>query len=305
MRDDVVPFLATPNRRIFVIGPIRELGSDTRTRSDDILELLVKPAAEACGFRRVDRADKLSEPGAITDQVIQHLLEDEIVIADLHEHNPNVFYELGIRHTTGKPCLLIAEVGDAVPFDVHGLRTIFLDHKNVRIWEEAKKQLIEQIRFLQESSLNPPETMVTIAFELLKLRRNQGLFDVFAMMERTRAARKLVRDARSKGLTWRNLDPSQLEAVDDLCRSFDLLGIYDRLGIVNTLHVDFMYAVPFVELYETFLREYVEYLRNGPRGLKHFWELVQFYERVKNVPHNHPTETGDPDWPRNPRAALY
>jgi hypothetical protein len=292
---------APPGGRVFVIGPIREDGSPTRVRSDNILELLIKPAAKECGLVDVLRADKLAEPGSIPDQVIQHLIEDDLVVADIHEHNANVFYELAIRHTTGKPCLMIAEVGDPVPFDVHGIRVIFLDHTDIKIWEEAKKKLIDQIRFVQQS-FQPPDTMVTTAFELLTLRRNQGLFDVFGMMERTRPVRKLVRDARSKNKTWRDLNDTELAAVDDLCRSFDLLGVYDRLGIVNSLHVDYMYAVPFVELYDPFLADYVKHLREGSRGQKHFWELVQFYERVRYVPRNHPAETKAPDWPRDPRA---
>ena len=145
--------------------------------------------------------------------------------------------------------------------------------------------------------------MVTTPFELLKLRRNQGLLDVFGMMEKTRPARTLVRKARAEGRTWRDLDETELASVDDLCRSFDLLGVYDELGLVNSLHVDRMYSVPFVELYESFLASYVEHVRSpSQRGETHFWELVQFYEKVKNVPRNHPANTGEPDWPSNPRA---
>jgi hypothetical protein len=93
--------------------------------------------------------------------------------------------------------------------------------------------------------------------------------------------------------------------MDELCRRFDLLGLYDRIGIVNSLHVDFIYAVPFVELYEGFLKPYVEHLRTGTRGMKHFWELVQFYDRVKHVPSNHPAESGKPNWPENPREPRH
>jgi hypothetical protein len=304
MAHEVTRFLAAPNHRIFVIGPIGERDSTMRKRSDNILDILIRPAAKACDFEEAEvrRADDLAEPGSIPDQVVQRLLEDELVIADLHDHNPNVFYELAIRHTTGKPCLLIAAKTDRLPFDVHGQRVIFLDQTDVRTWEEAREELIRQIKFLQQKTLEPPETMVTMAFELLKLRRNQGLLDVFAMMERTRPARKICRDARDNGKTWRDLNSTQLAAVDDLCRSFDLLGVYDKLGIVNSLHVDYMYAVPFVDLYETFLKDYVEYLQNGPRGPMHFWELVQFYRRVRNVPRNHPAATGAPDWPQDPRG---
>jgi len=301
MKQVVRPVWARPGGKVFFIGPIGESGTPTRKRSDDILEFMIKPAAAECKLGQVRRADELAEPGSIPDQVIQRLIEDDLVIADLHEHNPNVFYELAVRHTTGKPCLLIAEVDDKLPFDLHGHRTVFLKHDNIRVWDEAKRKLIEQIRFVQDS-FHAPDTLVTTAFELLTLRRNQGLLDVFGMMERTRPARKLVREARDSGKTWNDLTPSELSAVDELCRSFDLLGVYDKLGIVNSLHVDYMYAVPFVDLYETFLAEYVKHLRDGPRGKTHFWELVEFYERVKYVPRNHPAKTGDPDWPEDPRA---
>ncbi len=111
------------------------------------------------------------------------------------------------------------------------------------------------------------------------------------MMEKTRPARKLIREARSQGRTWRDLNEAELAAVDDLCRSFDLLGVYDRLGIVNSMHVDLMYSVPFVDLYNTFLTDYIAHLQKPEqRGKTHFWELVQFYERVKNVPRNHPAK---------------
>ena len=111
----------------------------------------------------------------------------------------------------------------------------------------------------------------------------------------------MIRAAVQMGKKWHDLNEDELKAVDQLCRAFDLIGVYDRLGIVNSLHVDYMYAVPFVELYETFLGQYVESLRNGPRGKRHFWELVAFYERVKCVPRNHSADTGRPDWPENPR----
>jgi hypothetical protein len=298
----ITPPSLAPGGQVFLIGPIGERGSLTRKRSDDIFDFLIKPAAEACNLGKCNRSVDLTEPGSITDQIIERLIEDDLVIADLHEHNPNVFYELAIRHTTGKPCILIAEEGDRLPFDVHGIRTIFFKHDDVRYWDEAKRHLIAQIQKIQASP-SPPDTMVTTAFELLKLRRNQGLLDVFGMMEKTRPARALVRQAKAEGRTWRELSGSELAMVDALCRSFDLLGVYDRLGIVNSLHVDLMYAVPFVELYEPFLEAYVAYLREPEqRGKKHFWELVQFYERVKHVPSNHPAETGASVWPTNPRG---
>ena len=70
-------------------------------------------------------------PGLITAQVIQNLVEWELVIADLSEHNPNVFYELAVRHALKKPIVQLIQAGQKIPFDVirccfnanHKLRT--------------------------------------------------------------------------------------------------------------------------------------------------------------------------------------
>ena len=39
----------------------------------------------------------------ITSQVLQHVTEDALVVADLTGRNPNVFYELALRHAIRKP----------------------------------------------------------------------------------------------------------------------------------------------------------------------------------------------------------
>lgn len=105
------------DQECFVIAPIGDEGSEERRRSDGILNYIVRPAAEELGLTAV-RADEIARPGSITLQVIEHVLEAQAVVADLTEHNPNVFYELGIRHTARKPTVLIAEEGERLPFDV-------------------------------------------------------------------------------------------------------------------------------------------------------------------------------------------
>ena len=86
----------------FVIAPIGDPESDTRKRSDQVLRHVIKPAATTCGYTAI-RADEIDKPGMITSQVIQHVVSDPLVVADLTERNPNVFYELAIRHALRKP----------------------------------------------------------------------------------------------------------------------------------------------------------------------------------------------------------
>jgi len=60
----------------FVISPIGDEGTPTRKQADQLLHHIVEPAARECGYEEVVRADKISSPGMITAQIIQHLVED-------------------------------------------------------------------------------------------------------------------------------------------------------------------------------------------------------------------------------------
>src|SRR5918992_620737 len=70
------------------------------------------------------RADKISEPGIITNQIIRRVLKSPLVIADLTESNPNVFYELAIRHMVRQPVVHIIDERHKLPFDLAGIRII-------------------------------------------------------------------------------------------------------------------------------------------------------------------------------------
>lgn len=63
----------------FIIAPIGDVDSDTRKRSDQILKHVISPALKECGYKAT-RADQISEPGMITSQVIQHIVDDSLVV---------------------------------------------------------------------------------------------------------------------------------------------------------------------------------------------------------------------------------
>lgn len=135
---------AAPPKACFVIAPIGDEGSDTRLRSDQILRHIIEPVAAELGYS-VTRADKICEPGVITSQVITHLLDDDLVVADLTDHNPNVFYELAVRHAVRKPIVQLIEDGQKIPFDVAANRTIQVDHHDLDSVQRAREQLKLQI----------------------------------------------------------------------------------------------------------------------------------------------------------------
>jgi len=93
------------------------------------MEYIIKPAVKEFNLTVV-RADQMGKPGMIGKQVIEHILKARLVIADLSFHNPNVFYELCLRHTTRLPTVQIKREVDKIPFDVNQYRTIAIETRD-------------------------------------------------------------------------------------------------------------------------------------------------------------------------------
>lgn len=131
-------------RECFFIAPIGEEGTPVRRRSDGVRDFIVREAAQAHGLE-TRRGDDVGEPGQITSQVVQHCLEAKAAVADLTEGNPNVYYELSVRHGAQLPVVLIAETGTLLPFDVGQSRVIFFEHSDLSDALRAREELREQI----------------------------------------------------------------------------------------------------------------------------------------------------------------
>lgn len=114
----------------FLITPIGGDASEERRHADLVLGSLIEPALDGLDLRLV-RADRISKPGVITAQVIDHLVRAPLVIADLSFSNPNVFYELALRHACRRPVVQVIRLGDHLPFDVGQFRTVFLDMTDI------------------------------------------------------------------------------------------------------------------------------------------------------------------------------
>lgn len=114
----------------FYVTPIGDDGSEARKHSDLFLSSIIEPALEPFGLK-VIRADAIDKPGMITRQIIEYLLRSRLVIADLSFHNPNVFYEIALRHAARLPVVQIIRFDDKIPFDVGQMRTIVIDNRDI------------------------------------------------------------------------------------------------------------------------------------------------------------------------------
>ncbi|MDR1339215.1 MAG: leucine-rich repeat domain-containing protein [Prevotellaceae bacterium] len=110
-------------KRLFFITPIGNNESEIRKRTDGIIENILKIA-----FPDFDVKCSHMLPGSmINNEILEHIDEDELVVADLTGLNPNVMYELAFRHSVEKPVVLIALRDTKIPFDISHDRVIFYE----------------------------------------------------------------------------------------------------------------------------------------------------------------------------------
>ena len=154
--------VADLEKTCFYITPIGDEGTEERRHSDLILGQIVEPAIEALGLDLiVVRADRLTQPGMISQQILQHVLGARLVVADLSYHNPNVFYELAIRHATGLPTVLISRAAESVPFDVADLRVLRVDMTDLYSFVPQMEAWRAELTQHARQALEQPDAAVT------------------------------------------------------------------------------------------------------------------------------------------------
>jgi hypothetical protein len=105
---------------------------------------IIQPVGQEMGLKKVLRGDDFFSNHHIMDEVWYAISKTQIVIADCTGRNPNVFYELGIAHTLGKPTILLTQNVKDAPFDVAARR--FITYENTLAGaDNLKKELREKI----------------------------------------------------------------------------------------------------------------------------------------------------------------
>jgi hypothetical protein len=108
-----------------------------------VYEVIMKAAHSA--NMRCERADTIWKQHAIMDDILLLLCTAGVVVVDYSSRNSNVFYELGITHTLGRPSIPIAQTVDDIPFDLQGIRALIYDTTPVGL-QKLQSGLAERIR---------------------------------------------------------------------------------------------------------------------------------------------------------------
>lgn len=210
-------------KKCFIVTPIGGADSTTRRAADGLISSVLKPLMAELGFD-VYVAHEISLTGSISRQVVEHILEDDLVIANLSELNANVMYELAVRHCTGKPVVAIAVAGTRLPFDIADERTVFYtdDMRGVVELTPALRKAVEA-SLLKEEADNP----------VLRVRQNRALLESLdqgdaktILIERLDNIEELLRDLSST--------KRRVLSYDKIKMSSTIIEVQGSLGAIDS-----------------------------------------------------------------------
>ena len=133
----------------FIISPIGKVGTEVYNKFREVLDYIITPAVESsCLKLKVIRADDINHAGSFIKDILENILNSHVVIADLTDQNPNVYYELGVRHSLSPRTILISQSMDSVPSDLREYRTIVYETsaKGSKLFQERLHQFLIDIK---------------------------------------------------------------------------------------------------------------------------------------------------------------
>jgi len=197
----------------FIICPLGNENSENRNRSNKLLKYVFKPVLDKTKYIAI-RADQIPKVGLITSQIINLLIESPLVIADLTDSNPNVFYELAIRHAIRKPYIQVITKGQKIPFDLSGIRTIEIDILDLDSVEKAKIEIENQI--LEFKKGHNPESPISVALSAKLLQSDSDLAE--------QIVEKLNYFDSSYNGYYNNDDSQKIDTIERKLWAFDEFG---------------------------------------------------------------------------------
>lgn len=213
------------NKTCFVIMPIgsQKYGNieisaaDLRNKYNDLIKEAICNAKENL---EVVRADDIASPGTITTDILIRLMYADYVVADVTYPNPNVFYELGIRHACRSKTILIKEKTNLnIPFDISTLR--YIEYENSAT---GLKKLSSDLKSYFEYFDKNPNSLDNHFLEIAKASEYKFLkFDNEEEQKRKNAEMKLflkiVENPKVLNSLLKNTDPKTTQLLKELTKS--------------------------------------------------------------------------------------
>jgi MAP3K TRAFs-binding domain len=239
-------------------GKKADLASGMEVDFDQIYEAGIKPAIVAAGLEPI-RGDQERTGGIIHAPMFGRLLLSEFVVADLTLSNPNVFYELGIRHTA-QPFTTVPVYAaiHALPFDVSMVRAIPYSLENGKLSDGAAEKLKSDLGARLNEAVHGVASKDSPLFQLMptfpKIDLPHEVTDIFQdqvrhsedFRDRLAAARAAATDAERltalEGLQGElgDIKAVQNEILVDLLLSFRDVGAWASIVRLSDEFPDYL-----------------------------------------------------------------
>jgi hypothetical protein len=128
-----------PKKYCFTLMPFTE-------EFDDIYQLGIKQSCEDANAY-CERVDEQIFTESILERIYNQISKADIIIADMTNRNPNVFYEVGYAHALGKRTILLTQNSEDIPFDLKHYPHIIYNRKI----SVLKKELTSRIKWFVEN----------------------------------------------------------------------------------------------------------------------------------------------------------
>lgn len=153
--------------KCFVVMPFgmkpRNDGTDRTYNFDKVYRVIIQRAISNVGMQPI-RADETEGSRVVHADMFKDLRDRPVVLVDLSLLNPNVLYELGIRHVmspTGTVLMANEETVKKLPFDIALSRTIAYRYDGEYLdWDEVERVIPQLQAAIEEARRGTPDSPV-------------------------------------------------------------------------------------------------------------------------------------------------
>jgi tetratricopeptide (TPR) repeat protein len=240
-------------------GKKTDLASGVEVDFDQIYAAAIEPAIIGSGLDPI-RGDRERTGGIIHAPMFGRLLLSDYVVADLTLANPNVFYELGIRHTA-RPFTTVPIFATihSLPFDVISVRAIPYTLEKGKLTREAASKLESDILKRLREAIQGAASKDSPLFQLIpkfpKVELPHEVTEIFQdQVKHSEEFRQNLANARGKAS-----DSERLAALANIEQS---LG--DLKTAQNEILVDLMLSYRDVSAWDQMVKlseEFPDYLK--------------------------------------------
>jgi len=166
----------------FLVFTNYDEGSKEYQIADEKFHLLIKPVLDELDYQ-CTRADERYQVGVITPKTIKELINSDLVIFDISDFNPNIFYELAIRNAIKKPVIILKAPFQGQLYDINQDYVISFDMNNPDLWKRAKAKLATQILEVEHNTKSSESILSEFGFSSNLIGKNPSELEFLSIAD--------------------------------------------------------------------------------------------------------------------------